>query len=160
MTRLKDYIALAVFALLSLVFAAAGGAVTATSVDSWYPELAKPWFNPPAWVFAPVWTVLFALMALAAWWVWQREPSESRRAALILHLVQLVLNLAWTVLFFGLQAIAAAFFQVLVVWLAVAAMIERYSRVDRLAALISLPYLAWLTFAALLNAVLWAMNGP
>ena len=104
-TRKRDTVGFGIFLALCLAVSAVGGAVTATSVGSWYPSLAKPPFNPPNWIFAPVWTALYFMMALAGWRVWRREGLRRARWALSLYALQLALNLAWSILFFGLRLI-------------------------------------------------------
>jgi translocator protein len=152
----KDWLVLV--GLLALCFAVAGiaGRVTATSIATWYPALAKPWFTPPDWLFAPVWSVLYAMMALAAWLVWRRAGWRS--AALRLFFLQLALNLAWSVLFFGLQLIGAALVEILLLLALIAATTWAFWRVDRRAGLLLVPYLLWLGYASLLNGAIWLLN--
>ncbi len=135
-----------------------GGAVTSTSVNGWYQTLSKPSFNPPDWLFAPVWTTLFVLMALAAALVWQNGRARERRAAMIWFLAQLAVNLAWPCLFFGLQAIGLAFACLILLWAFVAATALHFWAVDRRAGLLMIPYLGWVGFAGLLNFVIWRLN--
>ncbi len=144
---------------IGLCFAAAaiGGAITATSVDTWYATLAKPWFNPPAWVFGPVWTVLYAMMAAAAWLVWRRGRGVAR-PALALFVVQLALNVGWSGLFFGLRSPGLALIEIVLLWLAIAATAAAFARHDKVAAWLMLPYLGWVTFAAALNAAIWHLS--
>lgn len=147
---------LALFLALSLVVSVAGGAVTATTASGWYQGLAKPPFNPPDWIFGPVWTALYVLMAVAAWRVWLAPPSGERRWGLRLYGLQLALNFGWSFLFFGLMAPAAALIEIL--WLLgfIAATTWFFARADRIAGLLFTPYLAWVAFAALLNAsIVW-----
>lgn len=158
MTRSNNYLMLGAFALASFTVSALGGAITASSVGTWYQTLNKPFFNPPDWLFGPVWTALFAAMAVAAWWVWRHGPSPAVTRALQLHGLQLALNFTWTAIFFGLQQPAAAFFQIIVFWLAVAATIQAFAQVDRWAAWLMVPYLAWISFAAALNGAIWWLN--
>lgn len=125
---------------------------------TWYAQLQKPSFNPPAWVFAPVWTTLYVLMAVAAWLVWRRFGLHGARVALGLYLLQLVLNAAWTWIFFGLKLPGVAFAELVLLWLAVAATLVVFWRVERLAGWLLVPYLAWVSFAGVLNFSLWRMN--
>lgn len=152
----RRWLALVVFLAASFGAAAVGGIATASSVETWYPLLHKPAWNPPAWLFGPVWTVLYALMAVAAWRAWlAREHIEARRA-LALFFVQLGLNAGWSVLFFGLREPVFAFAEVTVLWLVLAVIQWKLLLVDRPAALLWSPYLAWVTFAAVLNgAIAW-----
>lgn len=125
--------------------------------DGWYADLAKPTFQPPASLFGPVWTVLYALMAVAAWRVW-RKGGRGARGALRLFALQLALNAAWSPLFFGAHAIGLALADLVLLVLAVAATLLAFARVDRAAAALLVPYLAWVSFAAVLNASILALN--
>jgi tryptophan-rich sensory protein len=144
---------------LALVFAIAGigGWVTAGSVDGWYRTLAKPSFNPPAWIFGPVWTALYVLMAVAAWRVW-RQFGSVRHPALLLYALQLALNLAWSILFFGLHRPGWALADLLSLLAAVIATMILFGRIDRWAGLCFVPYAMWVAFAGLLNAMIWRLN--
>jgi benzodiazapine receptor len=155
--RNRDLLALGVFLVVCFAVSALGGAVTASSVGSWYQTLAKPSFNPPDWLFAPVWTLLYVMMAVAGWLVWRRG-GPARRAALALFILQLALNLGWSLIFFGAQAIGAALVEIGVLWLAILATLIAFYRIDRRAGLLLAPYLAWVSFATLLTASLWMLN--
>jgi tryptophan-rich sensory protein len=154
---MKHLAALAGFILLCLLVAAVGGAVTASSVGTWYQGLAKPSFNPPDWVFGPVWTTLYILMAIAAWRVWRLELAR-RRPALALWALQLALNLCWSFVFFGARAIGPALAEIVVLLAAILATLVLFWRLDRLAGALLVPYAAWVAFAAVLNAALWRLN--
>jgi translocator protein len=121
--------ALLAFLAVCFVVAGIGGAVTRTSVETWYPTLAKPAFTPPDWVFGPVWTVLYAIMALAAWLVWRRTGWQG--SALTLFFVQLALNLMWSILFFGLQLVGLALVDIVVLVIVIALTTIAFWRVDR-----------------------------
>jgi benzodiazapine receptor len=128
--------------------------------DRWYAELAKPTWNPPEWLFAPVWTALYATIGLAAWMI-GREPDASpgdRRMAWAAFALQAVLNLAWTPLFFGLHAPGLAFLDLCVLWLAVLAMTLLFGRIRPLAGYLMAPYVLWVSFALVLNGTIWLMN--
>ena len=125
--------------------------------DGWYVALDKPRWNPPSWVFAPVWTTLYVLMGVAAWLAW-REVGLG--VALAPFAVQLVLNAAWTWLFFGLRRPGLALADLVVLWLAVAVTLVAFWSVRPLAGALLVPYLAWVTFAGALNASLWRRNRP
>lgn len=138
---------------------AAAGVATRSSVDTWYPTLTKPWFTPPDAVFAPVWIGLYALMGVAAGLVWNRSRSSAqRRIALGLFAVQLVLNAAWSIVFFGLQSIGGGLVVIVALWAAIVATIRHFARVDVVAAGLLAPYLAWVTYAGALNVALWVLN--
>lgn len=151
----------ALLAILPVVAASLiGSAVTVPQIPGWYAGLAKPPFNPPNWLFAPVWTTLFALMALAAFRVLRRPvDTPGRGQALLAYHVQLTLNMLWSCVFFGLNSPAGG---LVVIALLLAAMIWTMRRFaglgDRLPAALFVPYLAWVSFASLLNASIWWLN--
>ncbi|MBM3878024.1 MAG: tryptophan-rich sensory protein [Verrucomicrobia bacterium] len=124
----------------------------------WYASLRKPSWNPPGWIFGPVWTALYAMMAVAAWLVWRRGGFAAQRRALTMFLVQLALNAAWTPLFFGLHWPGVAFAEIVLLWLAIVATLFAFRPVSRVAAWLLVPYLAWVSFAAVLNFELWRLN--
>ena len=124
----------------------------------WYETLRKPAWNPPGWLFGPVWSALYTMMAVAAWQVWKRGGFVAQRRPLTLFLAQLVLNAAWTPLFFGLHRPGLAFAEILLLWLAIAATLVAFWPVSRTAAGLLAPYLAWVSFAAVLNGTLWRLN--
>ncbi len=134
-----------------------GARWTAPAIPSWYRGLRKPSFNPPSWVFGPVWTLLYLLMAIAAWRISLAE-SPLRTAALTLFAAQLALNFIWSWLFFRRHNVRAAFFELAALWLAIAATLGVFSQIDAPAAWLMAPYLAWVTFAAILNRALWRLN--
>lgn len=156
--KVRSLLALAAFVAVCLAVAAAGGAATATSVGTWYAGLAKPAFNPPAWVFGPVWTVLYVLIALAGWRVWRRREVRGARLALGAWAAQLALNLGWSLIFFGARMIGAALVEIVILLAAILATAALSWRVDRAAAALLAPYAAWVSFAAVLNAALWRLN--
>lgn len=156
--RLVDLIALAFFVALCLGIGALGASVVATSVDTWYADLAKPSFTPPDRLFGPVWTVLYVLMAIAAWRVWRAADRDTRRGPLTLFALQLALTLGWTVVFFGLQKIGAALATIVVLDVGVAVTMLAFRPIDRWAGLLMLPYLAWVAFATVLNIAIWRLN--
>jgi tryptophan-rich sensory protein len=148
---------LGLFGWLLLCFsAAASGALFVPG--QWYAGLNKPSWNPPGWVFGPVWSLLYAMMAVSAWLVWQRGGFAAQRRPLGLFMVQLALNALWTPLFFGLRQPGLAFAEIILLWVAIAATIFAFWPVSRAAAWLLTPYLAWVSFAAVLNGTLWRLN--
>jgi benzodiazapine receptor len=148
-------------ALLLIVsaIAAVGAAVTLPKIGSWYAGLNKPVFHPPTWVFVPVWAALYGLMAVAAWRVWEASAEAAEKRAALAHFaLQLLLNALWPPVFFGLQRPVSGLILMLVLLVAVGATVRRFHRIDRLAALMLLPYLAWVAFAAVLNAAIVGLN--
>jgi len=124
----------------------------------WYATLKKPSWNPPAWIFGPAWSALYAMMAVSAWLVWRRGGFAAQRKPLVIFLTQLVLNAAWTPLFFGLHRPGIAFAEILLLWLAIAVTFATFRPVTKAAAWLLAPYLIWVSFAAILNFALWRLN--
>ena len=151
----RAWLALAGWLLLCFAAASLGGIF---GPGEWYASLNKPSWNPPGWLFGPVWTTLYAMMAVAAWLVWRRGGFARQGRALTFFLVQLALNAAWTPLFFGLQRPGLAFAEIVLLWLAIAATIYAFRPVSRVALWLLVPYLAWVSFAAALNFTLWRLN--
>ena len=153
-----SWVAFLGFVALCLGVAAIGGWATSISVGGWYQTLDKPRWTPPDRVFAPVWTILYLMMAVAAHRVWRRAGVKGGREALALFGVQLALNLLWSILFFGLQRIGLALLDIVLLWTAIAATAVAFWRIDRLAGILLLPYLGWVTYAVGLNAAIWHLN--
>ncbi len=153
----RSSLALVVF--LALTFLAAGSGARFMPGE-WYAALAKPSWNPPAWVFAPVWTFLYICMAVAAWLVWRRKGLLEGAVPLSLWAVQLGLNSVWTWFFFGMHNPGLAFADILLLWLAILSTLILFWRVTRAAGALFLPYILWVSFAAILNFALWRMNTP
>ena len=137
---------------------AIGSAATISEIEGWYAGLEKPSFNPPNWIFGPVWSVLFFLMAVAAWLVWRRFGFAGAKAALVVFLVQLVANVIWSVLFFGMHSPSMAFYWICLLWVLIAITITLFMGKSRLAGGLLVPYLAWVSFASVLNFWIWQLN--
>jgi translocator protein len=142
-----------------MLASAVGSFATVRAIPTWYKGLAKPSFNPPAWLFGPAWTLLYLLMAVAAWLVWKQGIGAAGvKLALAVFLVQLVLNALWSVFFFGLCSPLAGLMDIVALWLAILATIILFFRVSVPAGVLLLPYIGWVTFAALLNAAILRLN--
>ena len=142
-----------------LAASAIGSFATVRATPTWYKGLAKPSFNPPGWLFGPAWTVLYLLMAVAAWLVWKQGfGAAGVKLALAVFLAQLILNALWSVLFFGLRSPLAGLVDIIVLWVAILATIILFFRVSVTAGVILLPYIAWVSFAAVLNAAILRLN--
>lgn len=148
--------ALVLFVMITLAVGYAGGAVTAPNIPSWYAQLVKPGFNPPDAVFMPVWTTLYVAMAVAAWLVWRKVGF--RNGALGLWLAQLALNLGWSFIFFGAHQLLAALVELALLWLVIFATLIGFGRISRPAGWLMVPYLAWVSFAGVLNFWIWRLN--
>jgi tryptophan-rich sensory protein len=151
-------LALAGWLLLCYAVAAAGSYSTASAIPSWYAGLAKPALNPPNWVFAPVWTLLYTAMAVAVWLAWRTRPSGCRVRAIRLFLVQLLLNLTWTWVFFGQHRPGLALIEIALLWVAIALTAQAFRIISYKAFWLMMPYLAWVSFAAYLNWGIWRLN--
>lgn len=137
---------------------AAVGASASLQAGAFYAELVRPDWAPPAAVFGPVWTVLYALMAVAAWLVWERREVRLARIALALFVLQLILNALWSWLFFGWKQGASSFVDVVFLWVLIVATLVLFWRIRLLAGLLLVPYLGWVTFASALNYAIWQLN--
>lgn len=157
-TRLRRGLALLGCVAVCLMAAGAGGAITSTSMGSWYQKLAKPIGTPPDWVFGPVWTALYLMMGVSAWLVWDRAGCTAARRPLAWFAAQLALNVGWSAVFFGLRSPGWAFAEIAVLWLSILTTIVAFWSCSRAAALLLAPYLAWTCFAAWLNFAIWRMN--
>jgi tryptophan-rich sensory protein len=149
---------LAMLGLFLVVTFAASMSGVFVGPGDWYASLKRPTLTPPNWVFGPVWTTLYVCMAVAAWRVWKNGWGAPRRDALECYFGQLLLNAAWTPLFFGLHRLGAALGLILALWVAISLTIWRFSLVDRWAAWLLAPYLAWVTLATYLNLMFWYLN--
>lgn len=150
-----------VLAVLVVEIVGGSGAVfTAQGLSGWYGSLSRPAIAPPSWVFGPVWTTLFALLGVAVWLVWRAAPERPRATtvAVAVFAVHFLANLAWSAVFFGLRAIGPGLGVIAVLWLVIVATMWTFDRVDRRAALLLVPYLLWVTFAAVLNYRFWVLN--
>jgi tryptophan-rich sensory protein len=135
-----------------------GSQATLPEIPGWYAALTKPSWTPPNWLFGPVWTLLYMMMAAAAWLVWRRRRLFEVRPALAVWAIQLVLNLAWSLLFFGQHKLVAGMIDIVALWLAILATIVLFWPARRLAGVLLLPYLGWTAYAASLNAGILALN--
>jgi translocator protein len=153
---MNKWMVLAGFIILCLGVGVVSGVMTAGAMVDWYPTLNKPFFNPPSWVFAPAWTFLYIIMAVAAWRVWLAGTSS--KPALNLFFIQLVLNFLWSVFFFGLHSPALALIDIIAMWIMIALTMRAFFKIARPAGWLLVPYLAWVSFAAILNASIWWLN--
>lgn len=156
--RWRSWLVLAGFVALCMGVSALGGLATFPSIPTWYAGLAKPAWTPPNWVFGPVWTVLYLMMAVAAWRVWLSPLRVARRRALARFLVQLGLNLAWSWLFFAMRSPWLGIVDIVLLWLAVVATMLAFRPLSPLATWLMAPYLLWVTYASTLNAGILVLN--
>jgi len=136
-----------------------GSLFTSPAISTWYATLEKPSFNPPNWIFAPVWTLLFLLMGISLFLVWSKGLEDKKiKTAVFIFAVQLVLNILWSTLFFGLQSPLYAFIEISILWLAILMTIISFSKISKPAAYLLLPYIFWVSFASVLNFSILILN--
>ncbi len=154
-----DFVKLVVSIVLCELVGSVGSIFTAPSIPNWYVSLTKPWFTPPNWVFAPVWITLFLLMGIALYLVWDKGfEKKGVKLAVSVFGVQFILNVLWSLLFFGLQSPFYAFIEIIILWIAILVTIIKFYQISRPAAVILLPYIIWVTIAASLNYYVWILN--
>jgi len=136
------------------------GMVTRSAITTWYPTLIKPSFNPPNWFFAPVWTMLYTMMGVAAGLVWDRMEQEKElvKKALVSFAIQLALNALWSYLFFGLKNPMLAGIEIIILWLMIYETYVKFVKINKTAGYLLIPYLLWVSFASVLNASIWWLN--
>lgn len=156
---MKKGLGIVVFIAVCELAGIVGSLFTGPAIPGWYAGLAKPSFNPPNGVFGPVWTALYALMGLAAWLVYdKRTKGVDIKRALSLFVAQLVLNVMWSIMFFGARQILAAFVIIVALWILIAATIKLFFRISKAAGILLVPYFLWVGFATVLNAALYILN--
>lgn len=157
--KIRNPLKLAAAVMLCELAGAIGSLFTFSAIPSWYSTLNKPFFSPPNWVFAPVWITLYALMGIALYLVWEKGLEKKKvKTAAIVFLIQLSLNSLWSILFFGLKSPFYAFFEIVLLWIAIAFTIMKFREVDARAAWLLIPYILWVSFAAILNFSVWTLN--
>jgi len=154
----RQWIGLIVFVVLCFTAAWLGSSVTTPKIGSWYASLTKPSFNPPNWIFGPVWSALYLSMAVAAWLVWRQKGWNDAKGPLSLFGIQLGLNIGWSWIFFGMENPAFAFVEILLLWAVITATMLAFWRRSLFAGMLFVPYIAWVTFAAVLNCAIWHLN--
>lgn len=158
LTRSRQVIGLVVAIIVCFAAAGLGGLVTTPKIPNWYADLAKPTWTPPGWIFGPVWTLLYLMMAIAAWLVWRHQGFTRAKAPLSLFAIQLALNSLWSVLFFGLQNPGLAVIDIVLLLAAILATLIVFWKHSRWAGALLAPYLVWVSFATALNVAIWRMN--
>lgn len=150
----------AIVVVICLVVGYVSGMVTRTSITTWYPTLVKPSFNPPNWIFPPVWTSLYVMMGVAAGFIWNQITTQKAAVtkALQFFTIQLVLNALWSYLFFGLHNLMLATIEVVLLWLMIFETYSQFAKINKTASYLILPYLAWVSFASVLTASIWWLN--
>ncbi|SNQ60274.1 TspO/MBR family protein [Candidatus Methanoperedens nitratireducens] len=158
-SKINNILKLVISVIVCLFAGFIGSVFTFPSIPTWYAALTKPLFNPPYWIFAPVWTILFILMGISLYLVWNKGLQDKKvKISLFIFGVQLVLNVLWSFLFFGLHSPFYAFLEIIILWAAIVLTIVNFFKISRTAGLLLLPYILWVSFAAILNFSIWRLN--
>jgi len=154
-----DILRLITSIVICLTAGALGSFFTTPAISTWYATLIKPSIAPPNWVFFPVWTALFIMMGISLFLVWKKGFQDHLvKAALSVFAIQLILNILWSAAFFGLRSPLAGLIEIIILWVAILAMILRFMRISKVAGLLLIPYIIWVTFAAMINFLIWSLN--
>ncbi len=156
--RFSDILKLVASVILCQIAGFLGSLFTTPAIPTWYKTLNKPFFTPPNWIFSPVWICLFIVMAISLFFVWRRSDHPQFKPALIFFLVQLILNVLWSIVFFGLRSPFLGLVDIVLLWIAILLTILNFSEVSKFAGVLLIPYLLWVGFASLLNFSLWILN--
>lgn len=145
--------------IVTLAVGFGGSFFTRPEIEGWYAALEKPWFNPPNWLFGPVWTTLYVMMGIALWLVWKSQAAiPVKRTAILLFAVQLLLNFFWSLIFFNLHQIGWALLEIVLLWIFILLSILWFAKIDKKAAWLLVPYISWVSFATILNFYIWKLN--
>ncbi|MEQ8189637.1 MAG: TspO/MBR family protein [Candidatus Eremiobacterota bacterium] len=155
---MKKITILILFLVICFLTAAFGSYFTVKSVSTWYLTIEKPLWNPPSWVFGPVWTILYILIALSGWLVWMKGSEKPVRIVLFLYFIQIFLNAIWSPIFFGLHNPFLAFIDICLLWIFIVIYMYFSCKISLPACILFIPYLAWVTFASILNFAIWRLN--
>lgn len=156
MQKLKAFVKLVISIAFCLSAGTIGSIATMPSIPTWYAALSKPTFNPPNWIFGPVWTTLYILMGISLYILWTKRKEA--KLAIILFIVQLALNTLWSIIFFGQHLIAVALIEIVLLWLFILLTMIKAYPISKLASLLLLPYILWVSFASFLNLNIWLLN--
>ena len=156
---MKNFIQLIASIVVCLAVGSVSGFFTASEISTWYATLQKPSFNPPDWLFAPVWTILYIVMGVAFWLVWRSETSHhNKNKAMLFFGAQLILNFFWSILFFHFHLTGIALIEIILMWFCILLTIISFHAISSVATYIMIPYLLWVTFASILNFAIWKLN--
>ncbi|UCC40783.1 MAG: tryptophan-rich sensory protein [Candidatus Aminicenantes bacterium] len=155
----KDLLKLIISLIICQLAGVIGSLFTSPAIPTWYASLKKPSFNPPNWVFSPVWITLFVLMGISLFLLWRKTAEDKKvKTAVMFFAIQLVLNMCWSAIFFGLKAPFFAFIEIIFLWIAILLTILKSYKVSKAAGALLIPYILWVSFAAVLNFFLWNLN--
>ncbi len=155
---MKNIIKLIISIAIPLIVGFLGSIFTSSSVTTWYTTINRPTFNPPNWIFMPVWTILFILIGLSFYLVWKKDFGKNKKTAIGIYAIQLILNLLWSLMFFGLESPIYGLITILILWIFIVANIISFFKITKTAGYLLFPYLAWVSFATILNAAILMLN--
>jgi benzodiazapine receptor len=155
---MNKFLKLALCITIPLLIGGISGFATATSINDWYVVINKPSFNPPNYLFGPVWTTLYILMGISFFMIIQSPENELRKKAITIFIIQLILNFFWSFIFFKFQLLGLAFIEIIMMWLSILTMIIVFYRINKTSAFLQIPYLLWVSFASVLNGSIWFLN--
>ncbi len=158
MNNLKNIIRLVISLAIPLSVGSIAGYYTTKEIDGWFSTLIKPEFNPPNWIFGPVWTALYIMMGIALYLIWTRRRDLSKRYVYGIFAVQMILNFSWSIVFFNLHEIGWALVVIIALWLAIILTIFAFRKHSKIAAGLLVPYICWVSFASILNYAIWSLN--
>jgi benzodiazapine receptor len=157
--KIDDIIKLIVSISICQIAGIIGSIFTSPSIPGWYADLQKPPFNPPNWIFAPVWFLLFTLMGISLYLILKENLNDNTvKIGIAIFSFQLILNIGWSFLFFSLQNILYALFEIIILWFAILLTISQFWKINKKSSYLLIPYLLWVTFAAILNFTIWRLN--
>ena len=154
----KSILPLLVFILITLFAGFIGSLFTTPSIASWYAFINKPSFSPPNWLFAPVWSLLYILMGIAAFLIWQKRDNLKTKPALMFYGIQLILNTLWSIIFFGMHNPGLAFLEIIILWSFILITLIKFYKINKTSGILFIPYLIWVSFASILNFAVWMLN--
>ena len=156
---MNTYLKLFICIAICLAIGGVSGYFTTSEITTWYATLNKPSFNPPNWIFGPVWSILYFLMGISLWLIWKNEISSSiKYKAIFIFAIQLILNFFWSIIFFSLHQLSFALAEIILMWFFILFSIIRFHPISKTAAYLLIPYLCWVSFATVLNFAIWRLN--
>ncbi len=156
--KINDILKLGISIVLCQLAGFLGSLFTTPAIPTWYKTLNKPFFTPPNWIFSPVWISLFIVMAISLFMIWQRQDHPRFKTALIFFFVQLIFNILWSAAFFVLRSPFLGLVDIVLLWIAILLTIQHFLRISKMAGLLLMPYIVWVSFAVVLNFSLWILN--
>lgn len=155
---MNKYLKLSLCIILTLSIGSISGVATASGINTWFYDLNKPFFNPPSYLFGPVWTFLYILMGVSLFLILQTQKKYLLKKAVTIFTIQLVLNFLWSFIFFKFQLLGASFIEIMILWICILQMILVFYKINKMAAFMQIPYLMWVSFASVLNGAIWWLN--